>query len=455
MATIKAKQLDTSGIVSRDASPALSANLDVGSSSIVSSSNANIDIAPDGTGQIVLDTLKWPTADGSANQVLKTDGNKQLSWVDQTGASLSGPTSISGTSSSSPYTAQGNTYYTVLSDQHITLPANTSMSNGDVIYINIGNTSSASVQISITFHLPTNVSLQELGENYTLTSGGTRVVSFFGSALRLVFQSSVGSGRYYLNASADTIRDLNDVHSTAPTDGQVLTWDNTNGYYTPATSSTDVASDSTPQLGGDLDVQARIITTSTTNGSIGLEPDGTGTVVARGTGSGNTPGTLTLNCEENSHGVALQSPPHASGASYTLKLPTGVGSSGQVLATDGNTPAQLSWVTPSSGGSAPNVYTETASFTVGSGATDGAVGSSEIERIYLINNSATAVTVTLPAISGNVGAGFKLQIKRLGTANVTVSQNTTELIDGSATQVLSAQYSSFTLTNDGTNWYII
>jgi hypothetical protein len=45
----------------------------------------------------------------------------------------------------------------------------------------------------------------------------------------------------------------------------------------------DVVDDTTPQLGGDLDVQARIITTSTVNGSIGLEPDGTGSVVARGT----------------------------------------------------------------------------------------------------------------------------------------------------------------------------
>lgn len=39
-----------------------------------------------------------------------------------------------------------------------------------------------------------------------------------------------------------------------------------------------IVEDTTPQLGGDLDVQARVISTSTSNGSIGLQPDGTGAV---------------------------------------------------------------------------------------------------------------------------------------------------------------------------------
>ena len=42
----------------------------------------------------------------------------------------------------------------------------------------------------------------------------------------------------------------------------------------------DVVADTTPQLGGNLDVQANEITTSTTNGNIKLTPDGTGKVEA-------------------------------------------------------------------------------------------------------------------------------------------------------------------------------
>ena len=40
-------------------------------------------------------------------------------------------------------------------------------------------------------------------------------------------------------------------------------------------------------------------------------------------GDSTTPGTLQLNCEQNSHGVKLRSPAHSSGQSYTLTLPTG------------------------------------------------------------------------------------------------------------------------------------
>lgn len=118
---------------------------------------------------------------------------------------------------------------------------------------------------------------------------------------------------------------------------------------------------------------------------------------------------------------------------------------------------QWSAAPASSGASRPNVYTQTSTFTIGDGTgTDpGAIVSSELERIYLINNSSTAVTITLPAISGSVGSGFKLQIKRLGTANVTVSQNGTETIDGQNTQLLGNQYANITLVCDGSNWFIV
>lgn len=42
--------------------------------------NGTITITPNGTGDLVLDGLNWPQADGSANQYLKTDGSGQLSW---------------------------------------------------------------------------------------------------------------------------------------------------------------------------------------------------------------------------------------------------------------------------------------------------------------------------------------------------------------------------------------
>ena len=67
-------------------------------------------------------------------------------------------------------------------------------------------------------------------------------------------------------------------------------------------------------------------------------------LTAKGDGS-SADGKITLNCSQNSHGVAIQSPAHSAGQSYTLILPTSVGTSGQVLATAGSSTNQLSWVT--------------------------------------------------------------------------------------------------------------
>ena len=66
-------------------------------------------------------------------------------------------------------------------------------------------------------------------------------------------------------------------------------------------------------------------------------------LTARGDGS-SADGKIILNCSQNSHGVKIQSPAHSAGQSYTLILPTSVGSNGQVLATNGSSTNQLSWV---------------------------------------------------------------------------------------------------------------
>ena len=66
-------------------------------------------------------------------------------------------------------------------------------------------------------------------------------------------------------------------------------------------------------------------------------------LTVKGDGS-STDGAIQLNCSQNSHGVKIKSPAHSSGQSYTLVLPTSVGTSGQVLATAGSSTNQLSWI---------------------------------------------------------------------------------------------------------------
>ena len=65
-----------------DTTPQLGGSLDVNGNSIVSVSNGNISITPDGTGKVILDGLSHPTADGTNGQALVTDGSGNLSFGD-------------------------------------------------------------------------------------------------------------------------------------------------------------------------------------------------------------------------------------------------------------------------------------------------------------------------------------------------------------------------------------
>ena len=109
-----------------------------------------------------------------------------------------------------------------------------------------------------------------------------------------------------------------------------------------ASGISNVVEDTSPQLGGNLDVQSREINTSASNGNIKLNPNGTGCVEIMGDGtSSGTVGAIQLNCSVNSHGVKIQSPPHSSSATYTLTLPDNDGGAGEFLRSNGS--GVLSW----------------------------------------------------------------------------------------------------------------
>ena len=69
------------GAVVDDTSPQLGAHLDVQTYDIVSTANRPITITPNGSGDVILDGLKYPQADGTTGQFLKTDGAGQLSFA--------------------------------------------------------------------------------------------------------------------------------------------------------------------------------------------------------------------------------------------------------------------------------------------------------------------------------------------------------------------------------------
>jgi len=106
--------------------------------------------------------------------------------------------------------------------------------------------------------------------------------------------------------------------------------DGTNPNITMQEFGGDVVDDTSPQLGGNLDTNNNNIVT-TSNRDLMLYPNGTGAVEV---GGNDNPGTLILNCENNSHGIKLISPAHSASQSYQLKFPTNNCTAGTFLKVD-------------------------------------------------------------------------------------------------------------------------
>jgi len=79
-----------------------------------------------------------------------------------------------------------------------------------------------------------------------------------------------------------------------------------------------VVEDTSPQLGGNLDMNGQDIVT-TSNADIELAANGTGKVVIKGN---TNQGAIKFNCEANSHGQIVIAAPHSESASNTLTLPS-------------------------------------------------------------------------------------------------------------------------------------
>jgi hypothetical protein len=82
-----------------------------------------------------------------------------------------------------------------------------------------------------------------------------------------------------------------------------------------------------------------------------ISTSGTPGATIKGT-SGQTDGYLQLNCEENTHGIKLKSPPHSAAQSYTLTFPQSI-TNGYFLKTDGS--GNLSFAAADSSDTAPTI----------------------------------------------------------------------------------------------------
>ena len=210
-----------------------------------------------------------------------------------------------------------------------------------------------------------------------------------------------------------------------------------------ATSSaiSNVADDSTPQLGGDLDVNGNDIV-SVSNGNINLLPNGSGKVILDGNGSSGgitiTDGNIDIRtgtgavskvkfyCESsNAHAQTLQAAPHSASSSAVVVLPT---ASGTIVASGDSGTVTNTMLAGSIADSKLNTIS-TADKVSGAaiqvdGATDGTSITIADSDKFLIDDGGTTKYVNASQINAYTSAAVALDDISAGDAAVTLATST-------------------------------
>jgi len=264
--------------------------------------------------------------------------------------------------------------------------------------------------------------------------------------------------------------------------------DTTNPKMIEIQTGGDVVDDTSPQLGGDLDTNSFNIafddahgindengneqivfqTTSSavnqldiTNAATGNAPSIQATggdsnislkVGPKGTGllevlGATNPGSIQLNCESNSHGIKLTSPPHSSAQSYELKFPTGNVTAGtflKVASVSGSGATGVGQLSFAAAGTSWQAV-KTSTFTAAAG------------EGYFVNTTSNVITMNLPAGTLGDEIAFIDYAGTFDTYTFTVSANGSEKIHGSTDDLtISTERAANTLVyTDGTQGWLL
>lgn len=391
-----------------------------------------------------------PTADGSANQVLATDGSGQLSFVDQSG----GAGSVAADDISVGDAAV--TITTTVGDITIDAQGN----DTDIVF----KGTDGGVDLEMLRLDASSAGTATFSNDIKMSSDGANLMMGANNEVYIQHQHNKGL-RFYVstteagddepnfsfwngaNVSRGPQLELINSQGTDYVDGEVC-------------GSLDFLGNTAGSTLGTYSVFEAVMENTTNHcGGFNFQvlKGGTNTLASAFKITGETSGGSTvdvLDHDEASEGLKLAGTLITASAAEINFLDTSVKSpsNGDVLSYNGT---NLAWTAPS-GGSA-----STPGMTIASPAANYTISTSNgIEEIYVLTPT-TDISVFLPA-AATAGAGYKYTIKNLSSNTITVDPDGTEFIDFAAqtTFALPAQYDAVTLVSNGLSgasagWYLV
>jgi len=183
-------------------------NVQIDANSITSTdTNGNLSLTPNGTGNLILDGLNFPQADGTANYFLKTDGAAQLSFAQVDTASIAADavdgTKIADDSIDSEHYVDGSIDTAHIADDAVT-----------------GDKLANSVTIADSLTITGTTTIAEVTEKATIDSSTTGTINFDALTQAVMFFNVNQTANRTINFRGDGSNTLNSIMSV----GQSMTF---------------------------------------------------------------------------------------------------------------------------------------------------------------------------------------------------------------------------------------
>ena len=279
-----------------------------GTDMTISANNLTVDAAAD----ITLDA-------GDADVVLKDDGTQYAAFTNSSGNLI---------------IKSGSTTALTFSGADATIAGDLTISGDD---LTMGTNTSGHIMVAD----GANFNPVAVSGDVTISSAGAVTIAN-GAVETAMLNANVITGQT-AETSLDTSNDTILIHDDS---ASALKKTTLASISSALGGITDVVADTSPQLGGNLDMNGNDIVT-TSNANLELAPNGTGKVVVKGN---DNQGAIQFNCEANSHGQTIIAAPHSESASNVLTLPSTGGNARLVSASSTATLTNKTLTTPTING---------------------------------------------------------------------------------------------------------